>query len=196
MYEEVLTYNEILEYIAKNEEQGDDQAIVWKFKRIAGHQGPLKKGDPGYNGSKFNVLVEWETGESTYEPLDVIAADDPVTCAIYAKDKGLLNEPGWRRFKSIAKRESRLLRMMNQAKLHSFRCSPKYKFGYQVPNNHAEAMLLDKKNLNSKWADAKEKERACFRKYQVFKDIGKNGRPPAGYKPLKILAVYDVKHDG
>ena len=57
-------------------------------------------------------------------------------------------------------------------------------------------MLLDKKNLNSKWADAEEKEKACFREYQVFKDIGKNGRPPAGYKPLKILMVYDVKHDG
>ena len=78
MYEEILTYNEILEYIAKNEELDADQAIVWEFKHIAGHQGPLKKGDPSYNGSKFNVLVEWETGESTYEPLDVIAADDHV----------------------------------------------------------------------------------------------------------------------
>ena len=78
MYEEILIYNEILEYIAKNEEQDADQAIVWEFKRIAGHQGPLKKGDPSYNGSKFNVLVEWETGESMYEPLNVIAADDPV----------------------------------------------------------------------------------------------------------------------
>ena len=87
MYEDILTYNEILEYITKNEEQDDNQAIVWKLKHIAGHQGPIKKGDPGYNGSKFNVLVEWETGESTYEPLDVIAADDPVTCAIYAKEK-------------------------------------------------------------------------------------------------------------
>ena len=85
---------------------------------------------------------------------------------------------------------------MSQAKLCSYRCSPKYKFGYQVPNNHAEAMLLDKKNLNSKWADAEEKERACFREYLVFKDIGKNGRPQAGYKLLKMLMVYDVKHDG
>ena len=31
MYEEILTYNEILEYIAKNEEQDDNQAIIWKF---------------------------------------------------------------------------------------------------------------------------------------------------------------------
>ena len=77
MYEEILTYNEILEYITKNEEQDADQAIVWEFKHIASHQGPLKKGDPSYIGSRFNALVEWETGESKYEPLDVIAADDP-----------------------------------------------------------------------------------------------------------------------
>ena len=77
MYEGILTYNEILEYIVKNKEQDAEQAIVWKFKRIAGHQGPPKKGDPTYNGSRFNALVEWETGESKYEPLDVIAADDP-----------------------------------------------------------------------------------------------------------------------
>ena len=57
-------------------------------------------------------------------------------------------------------------------------------------------MRLDKKNLNSKWADAEEKERACFREYEVFKDLGRNGQPPAGYKPLKILTVYDIKHDG
>jgi hypothetical protein len=25
------------------------------------------------------------TGESSYEPLDVISADDPITCAAYAK---------------------------------------------------------------------------------------------------------------
>ena len=94
MYKEILNYNMILEYIRKNEEQDEDQAIVWKFKRIAGHQGPLKKGNHQYNRSKFNVLVEWETGESTHEPLDVIAADDPVTCAINAKKDDLMNPDG------------------------------------------------------------------------------------------------------
>ena len=64
----------------------------------------------------------------------------------------------------VTKRESHLLHMTNQAKLSSFIHSLKYKFSYQVPNNHAEAMLLDKKNLKSKWADADKKERACFRK--------------------------------
>ena len=43
-YEEILTYNETLEYIAKNEEQDADQAIMWRFKHIAGHQGPSQEG--------------------------------------------------------------------------------------------------------------------------------------------------------
>ena len=35
-------------------------------------------------------MGDWE---STYEPLDVIAADDPVTCAIYAKEKDFSMNP-------------------------------------------------------------------------------------------------------
>ena len=33
MYEEILTYNEILEYIAKNEEQDDDQAMTKAYSK-------------------------------------------------------------------------------------------------------------------------------------------------------------------
>ena len=44
-------------------------------------------------------MVEWETGETTEEPLSIIAADEPVTCAAYIKEHNLLNLPDWRRFK-------------------------------------------------------------------------------------------------
>ena len=60
--------------------------------------------------STYNVMVEWEVGERTYEPLSLIAADCPVICAIYAKRMGLLDLPGWKRFKTIAKREKKMLR--------------------------------------------------------------------------------------
>ena len=56
----------------------------FKFRAIIGHQGPLLASDPDWKGSKYNVQVEWETGEITFEPLSIIAADDPVTCAAYA----------------------------------------------------------------------------------------------------------------
>ena len=62
-------------------------------------------------------MVEWENGETTYEPLTNIVLDDPVTCAVYAKEKQLLDTPGWKCFKSIARRDKKLLRIVNQAKL-------------------------------------------------------------------------------
>jgi hypothetical protein len=40
-------------------------------------------------------------GEITEESLAIIAADDPVSCAIYAKEKGLLDKEGWKCFKKI-----------------------------------------------------------------------------------------------
>ena len=49
-----------------------------------------------WKGSKFNVFVEWENREKTYEPLSVLAADDPVTCATYAKENDLLHIDGWK----------------------------------------------------------------------------------------------------
>ena len=85
-------YNKLMDFIQKNVENDD---IVWKFWRINGHQGPFKPSDLHYMGSRFNVRIEWENGEITYEPLDVIAANDPITCAIYARENCLLNELGW-----------------------------------------------------------------------------------------------------
>jgi len=52
-----------------------------------------------YKGSKFNIMIEWENGEVRSEPLSIIAADDPVTCALYARDNNLLELDGWKRFK-------------------------------------------------------------------------------------------------
>ena len=81
---------------------GMDQEL-FKFRAIIGHQDPLAASDPDWKGSKY-VQVEWETGEITFEPLSIIAADDPVTCAAYAKEHDLLAVEGWNRFRNLAKK--------------------------------------------------------------------------------------------
>ena len=68
---------------------------LFKFSTIIGHQGPLKATYPEWKCSKYNVQVEWETWEIPFEPISVIAADDPVTCAAYAKQNDLLAFEGW-----------------------------------------------------------------------------------------------------
>ena len=89
--EELISYNELLEHLenAQDHDMGMDQEL-YRFRAIIGHQGPLLASDPDWKGSKYNVQVEWETGEITFEPLSIIAADDPVTCAAYAKENDLL----------------------------------------------------------------------------------------------------------
>ena len=59
-YEEIMMYNQIMNHI----EQSEEDAVVWRFKRIAGHEGPLTKNHPMWRGSTYNVCVEWETGRS------------------------------------------------------------------------------------------------------------------------------------
>jgi hypothetical protein len=98
-YKEIMTYNQIMKHI----EQSEEDSIVGRFKRIAGHAGPLTRNHPMWKGSTYNVRGEWENGEITNEPMTTIAADDPVTCAIYVKDNNLLDVPSWKRFKSIAR---------------------------------------------------------------------------------------------
>ena len=191
-YEEIVAYNDIINHIEKDEMESGE----WKFKSITGHQGPLSRSDKNYKGCRYNVLVNWESGESTYEPLNIIAADDPVTCAIYAKKHNLLEQEGWKRFKRLAKRQKKLIRLVNQAKLRSYNNRLTYKYGIVVPNNRAHAMALDEENGNKKWFDAERLELKQINEYDTFTDEGKLSKPLPGYKQIKVHFVYDVKHDG
>ena len=179
-FEEILSYAEVLDHITQQE----DDKILWKFCRIVAHEGPLTDKDPTYKGSSYNIMIKWETGEITSEPLTIAAADDPVTCALYARDNDLLDLPGWKRFKSIAKRQKKLLRMANQAKLRSFRRSPKYKYGYEVPKDYDHAVMLDCAAGNTYWQDAMELEMLQLHEYETFKDLGYKAATPSGYKKI------------
>ena len=86
--------------------------------------------------------------------------------------------------------------MANQAKLQSFRTAKVYKYGYEVPRNHADAMRLDEKNKNTKWHDAEVLELKQLDEYSTFDDQGKNDKVPIGYKKIRVHLVYNVKHDG
>jgi cytidylate kinase len=62
---------------------------------------------------------------------------------VYAREHGLLDTPGWKRFKRIAKREKVLRRAVNQAKIRSFNTAPRFKYGYEIPRNYEHAQFLD-----------------------------------------------------
>ena len=104
--EEIISYNHLVDHVeAAANEDNEISDDLYKFIALIGHQGPLKPTDPNWKGTKYNVLEVWETGQKIYEPLSVLAADDPVTCATYAKENDLLHIYGQKRFRNLAKRD-------------------------------------------------------------------------------------------
>ena len=146
---------------------------------ITGHQGPLSPQDENYKGSKYYVMVEWETGEVTEEPLSLIAADDPITCAVHAKKHDLLPLDGSKRLKHIAENQKLLTRAINQSKISQVRRSAVYQFGFLVPKDYKQALQLDEQNGNSKWYDATKLRWTESMNIRYFKTMGKSSLIPS-----------------
>ena len=203
--EELVSYNQLLEHLenAQDHDMGMDQEL-YRLRAIIGHQGPVLASDPDWKGSKYNVQVEWETGDIAFEPLSIIAADDPISCAAYAKVNDILALEGWCRFRSLPNNDKVVARAIKQSKIREVRRSQIYMFVYLIPRNYMEAMQFDSENKNSKWYDAIKLERKYMLEYKVFKkwdkailDIHKKVMsPPKGYHRIKVHLVFAVKFDG
>ena len=187
----------------QDNDTGMDQELL-KFRSIIGYQGPLATSNTDWKDRKYNVQVEWETGEITYEPLSIIAADDPATCAAYAKENDLLVVEGWSRFRNLAKKDKGLARAIKQSKIRQVRRSQTYMFGYLIPRNYMVAMQFDSENKNSKWCDAIKLELESMLEYKVFKKwdkaiLDKHKKvmnSPKGYHRIKVHLVFAIKFDG
>ena len=200
--EEIISYNQLMDYIQKGTDAEEDPDSLFKFKDIVAHEGPLESTDPDHKGSKYNVMVEWESGEVTYEPLTLISKDDPINCAVYAKKHDLLDTTGWNHPKRYAKISKRLIRAVKQSRIHQVRASARYQHGFQVPKDFNDAIRLEKENSNTHWQDAMDLELTQIHEYKVFKDTGKaqfhDGKAvtPDGFQKIRVHFVYAVKHDG
>jgi hypothetical protein len=80
----------------RNHHVQQDVGIYHQRQRIQHHVEIPSNYSHKVQGSHITLLFEWENGGITKEPLKIIAADDPVTCAIYARENGLLDQPGWK----------------------------------------------------------------------------------------------------
>ena len=104
--EEIISCSHLADHLeATANEENETTDDLYKLKALIGHQRPLKAPNPNLKRCKYNVLVEWETGEKTHAPLPVLPADDSVTWASYAKKNGLSHTDGFKRLMNLAKRD-------------------------------------------------------------------------------------------
>ena len=156
--EEIMSYNQLMEYILRCTDDEEDQDSLFKFRDIVAHQSPLEPTNPNHKRSKYNVMVEWESGEVTLESLPLISKDNPVTCTLYAKKHDLLDTTRWKHLKRYTKTSKRLIRAVKQSRIHQVRASARYQHGFQVSTDYNHAIRLDKKNSNTHWRDTLDLE--------------------------------------
>ena len=134
----------------------------------------------------------------SYEPLSILAADDPVTCATSAKENDPLHIDGWKRFRNHAKRDKTLASAVMQSKIRQVRRSSKYMFG-------KEALAFDKENNNTKWADATRDEMDRIKEQQVFtkgqrakwdSNHKKILNAPPNHQTIRLNLIFSVKYYG
>jgi hypothetical protein len=195
--EEIIAYNELSDVIERQHEAElhSPDSASWAFKEITEHQGPLTPSDRRYKGSSYNVLVHWEDGSETFEPLSVMAKEDPITCAKYAKDNDLLDKPGWKSLQRIASRTLKFSRMCLQAKLQTERRGPTYKFGILLPTDRNHALRIDKDNDDHLWETSLGTEMDQIAEYNTFRNMGRGAKPPRDHQRIRVHFVFDVKHD-
>jgi hypothetical protein len=140
-------------------------------------------------------LVHWEDGSETFELLSVMAKEDPITCAKYAKDNDLLDKSGWKSLQRIASRTVKFARMCWQAKLHTERRGPTYKFGILPPTDRNHALRIDKNNNDHLWETSLGTEMDQIAKYNTFRNMGRGAKPPRDHQRIRVHFVFDVKHD-
>ena len=192
--EEVVSYNELCDIVAEqHEKEAHGETELFTFTEVLRHQGPLRPGDSNYRGSSYNVEVLWNDGSKTWEPVAMMIASDPVTMAVYAKEHGLLDTPGWKKLKSYARRAKKLMRMVNANKRAQRYNAVTYKFGVRLPRNVKEAISLDAQNGNTYWQDAMALEISQLMEYETFTDMGRHAAVPPGYQKIPLRMVFDVK---
>ena len=155
--EEIMSYNQLMDYIQKCSDAEEDPDALFKFRDIVAHQGPLESTNPNHKRSNYNVMVEWEPGEITLEPLTLISKDDPVTCTLYAKKHDLLDTTRWKHLKRYTKTSKRLIRAVKQSRIRQVRASARYQHGFKV-------------STNTHWQDEMDLESSQIHEHKVFKD--------------------------
>ena len=182
VFEEVMAYSRMLEFVNADEHEPD----LHRLDSIVDHR---KR-----NGT-WEVKIRWENGSYSWNALRDLAMDDEVSCAVYARAKGLLDQPGWKRFKTIGSKANmkKLYRMIHRTKLKSYRAQPIYKFGELVPRNFREARRYDEMNGDQGWSEAEKLELSQLIEYKAYYSLGLNAPVPEGHTLILVHFVYDRK---
>ena len=190
----IVTYNKILDHIKQQQDMktrsSGGSSLSWttrvlSLRRVLSTRGPRS--------------IYWSNGK-TAPGLTSLWTSLPKTILSAVRSmprrKDCWTSQAGRDSRQLLGKRKKLTRMINQAKRKLFCEAPKFMFGYQVLETPEEALEFDKKNGNTKWADAIKLDTNQLFEYKTFVDYGKGGDLPKRSLKIRLHWVFAVKHDG
>jgi hypothetical protein len=194
--DEILSDNVVLDHSDRDNKNADSKSESFcSFQQIDEHQEAILEEETKFVAATTMVIVELETGETSYQSRDIIATEGLVNCEVYAKRNVLLDKYGLKRFKRHAQDDKKLERFAIQAKLRSYRCKPFWKFGVRVPYFHAKASGIDQTNGNIYVQDSEALYKTHHMEDKSFLGKEKAVKEPNGFKRVCGQLEYDLKHE-
>ena len=152
------------------------------------------------------ILTEWNTGESSWTPLEHLCDHDLTRVIEYAEGNNLINTIGWkwvpRSKRALARQSLKIRRLMSASHDHfsirriTNRKTPRQvKYDVEAPRGTKDALRLDFANKNSHWKSAIQKEVNTVESYNTFKRV-RRGKVPKDYNYIPLHFVFNAKSDG
>lgn len=197
--------------------QTDENEDNYQFSRIVNHE--FKNGVLIFN---VRYTSDGDLGEHILEiPFPVLKGDVPVDVARYIRDKviesrrnGFYNSWAKRTLKSHGRCIRRLyqihnvdktvrIRRMTQKKekisknARNARNKNREKFGIRIPNNTQEALVYDRQNGNTRWAEAIAKEMNALHRLDCFEfvDPSRKFTRDEGWQFAPMRMIFDIKQE-
>ena len=100
--------------------------------------------------NQVQVQIKWDNSNITWEPLNSLRKDNPVTLAKFTYGKGITNKCRWKWSRKFNKQLQKLLQILciNAGQKAVAKHAAKYKFRVQIPKHPMHTLKLDRLNGN------------------------------------------------
>eukprot|EP01082_Thalassiosira_pseudonana_P000070 g27.t1 g27 contig1:60384-63019(+) len=157
----------------------DEQEIVVRGRKS------LRRSTKGWK-----ICCQWKDNSTSWEKLSDLKESHPVQVAEYAVAQGIAHEPAFNWWVThVLRKRDRIVAAVKKRNVRYLKKT--HKFGIELPKSVAEAYELDRRNGDTKWADAIAKEMKNVR--VAFRILPDGERVPQNYQFVHCHMIFDVK---
>jgi hypothetical protein len=155
-------------------------------------QNIVVKGRPSKHCNPYGwkICCQWKDGSTTLESLKDLNESHPLEMAEYAVTQDIDYKPAFNWWvPQVLRLRKCIISLVKKQKMSYLKKN--LKFGIKVPTLVDHALVIDKQNGNTLWADAISKEMKDVR--IAFKCLNPGKRVPLDYKWIKCRMIFDIK---